>query len=133
MVVFLIGCCLRTRRTPRPIRTDTLFPYTTIFRSTKQRDDDRSENIDHQTAPGHLRNGDIAAGEGDRIGRGASREHKAKRGSQCHGKHQRDRMNAESARSEEHTSELPSLMRNSYAVFCLKTKKSHTHKNSHKT
>src|SRR3546814_3138339 len=36
-----------------------------------------------------------------------------------------------SSRSEEHTSELQSLMRNSYAVFCLKKKKNHKHKHSH--
>src|SRR3546814_17213425 len=79
---------LMIRRPPRSTRTDTLFPYTTLFRSH------------HATA---LRTS-------VRLGR----QHHAFRFSICP-------QNRES-RSEEHTSELQSLMRISYAVFCLKKK-----------
>src|SRR3546814_11643088 len=72
---------LMIRRPPRSTRTDTLFPYTTLFRS-------RGGDADLQ-----------------RRGRGAARRRQR------------------AGRSEEHTSELQSLMRISYAVFCLKKKK----------
>src|SRR3546814_6888971 len=72
------------RRPPRSTRTDTLFPYTTLFRSPR-----------------------CAAGCGARRRPPRSR---------C-------RVRYGGARSEEHTSELQSLMRISYAVFCLKKKK----------
>src|SRR3546814_9296186 len=81
------------RRPPRSTRTDTLFPYTTLFRSDQRLDSP-------QFLPA-LRLG------GDRLS-GAARGHRAL---------------AARRRSEEHTSELQSLMRISYAVFCLKTKK----------
>src|SRR3546814_14669506 len=71
---------LMIRRPPRSTRTDTLFPYTTLFRS-------RSRNYSGR----------------------------ARWGGMCQGRR--------SCRSEEHTSELQSLMRISYAVFCLKKKK----------
>src|SRR3546814_9887129 len=77
---------LMIRRPPRSTRTDTLFPYTTLFRSVF---------------------GVIGAG---------ARAHEA--GPLCAGRGHR--------RSEEHTSELQSLMRISYAVFCLKKKKKNT-------
>src|SRR3546814_5338187 len=80
------------RRPPRSTRTDTLFPYTTLFRSLCG-------------ARFHCRR----LFPGDRCDRGAD----------VGGRGQRD------GRSEEHTSELQSLMRISYAVFCLK-KKRHT-------
>src|SRR3546814_4720156 len=70
------------RRPPRSTRTDTLFPYTTLFRSS------------YPPYPLHPAPG----GDRGSAGRGAFR----------------------GARSEEHTSELQSLMRISYAVFCLK-------------
>src|SRR3546814_7341578 len=73
------------RRPPRSTRTDTLFPYTTLFRSPSRR-------------PVH---------------------HFQKRAWTSFWR-------KEHARSEEHTSELQSLMRNSYAVFCLKKKKLRT-------
>src|SRR6056297_3714157 len=69
---------LMIRRPPRSTRTDTLFPYTTLFRSRPD------EDLGHgRAAPRHPRR----------------------------------------PRSEEHTSELQSLRRISYAVFCLKKKK----------
>src|SRR3546814_1371155 len=71
---------LMIRRPPRSTRTDTLFPYTTLFRSHCRR---------------HHR-------PRDRVGP--------------------ERASMTSGRSEEHTSELQSLMRISYAVFCLKKK-----------
>src|SRR3546814_7265211 len=74
------------RRPPRSTRTDTLFPYTTLFRSA--------------SAPARRRG---AAKAGNRASRSTSAARKTRR-------------------SEEHTSELQSLMRISYAVFCLKKK-----------
>src|SRR3546814_8071063 len=84
------------RRPPRSKRTDTLFPYTTLFRS-------HSHHARHRDRV-HLRT-ELAAGLG------AGRPAHAGGG------------RAGAARSEEHTSELQSLMRISYAVFCLKKKK----------
>src|SRR3546814_8727243 len=102
------------RRPPRSTRTDTLFPYTTLFRSVQALD------AVHDDAPGtrafdvrtHL---DQAVGQvddlrfpcrvldhGGAVGQGSRHQHVL--------------------RSEEHTSELQSLMRISYAVFCLKKK-----------
>src|SRR3546814_10750185 len=87
------------RRPPRSTRTDTLFPYTTLFRS----------QIRTTTTP--LRNG-LTLLPGDRKHAPARMRNFAK--------HKEDeRM----GRLEEHTSELQSLMRISYAVFCLKKKK----------
>src|SRR3546814_3767936 len=92
------------RRPPRSTRTDTLFPYTTLFRSVRRRYADLfvsralcpanctlqpSTALDHSVA---------------RPGAGQGLPHDA------------------GDRSEEHTSELQSLMRISYAVFCLKKK-----------
>src|SRR3546814_9490880 len=83
----IVLCCvffLMIRRPPRSTRTDTLFPYTTLFRSSISR---RSPSSAARTSP---------------------RSSRAKRRTP--------------RRSEEHTSELQSLMRISYAVFCLKKK-----------
>src|SRR3546814_1234975 len=84
------------RRPPRSTRTDTLFPYTTLFRSRDLRRralellrDLAGDGGDRQIAFAEPTGGDV-----DLL-----------------------------ARSEEHTSELQSLMRISYAVFCLKKKK----------
>src|SRR3546814_7574619 len=76
---------LMIRRPPRSTRTDTLFPYTTLFRSLDR-------------------------------GHSASMEWNIKLESLILAQNERWR------RSEEHTSELQSLMRISYAVFCLKKK-----------
>src|SRR3546814_4230872 len=84
------------RRPPRSTRTDTLFPYTTLFRSLRA--DDAAQLL-RQPAPDH----------------GLHAEHDAA-SPRTHHQHLLDRR----ARSEEHTSELQSLMRISYAVFCLK-------------
>src|SRR3546814_1133385 len=92
------------RRPPRSTRTDTLFPYTTLFRSVKVLEVDVARKRIALT-----RRLDDAPGEG-RPGEGKPRD---ERGANRRG----------SGRSEEHTSELQSLMRNSYAVFCLKKNK----------
>src|SRR3546814_11843526 len=90
VILFVIVICviyfvffLMIRRPPRSTRTDTLFPYTTLFRS--------ADIVDFAAATRQL--------SGDAQGCGHN------------------------PRSEEHTSELQSLMRISYAVFCLKKKK----------
>src|SRR3546814_2439716 len=95
------------RRPPRSTRTDTLFPYTTLFRS----------RAGDAAAARSLRDGVLHARGAPahrylRIGAGR------RRGDHPQGRGLRHR------RSEEHTSELQSLMRISYAVFCLKKKTS---------
>src|SRR3546814_3223174 len=92
---FLLFFFLMIRRPPRSTRTDTLFPYTTLFRSTP-----RPPCRDRAPAGRRCRY------RGQRRC-GAAARSRAPR----------------SSRSEEHTSELQSLMRISYAVFCLKKKK----------
>src|SRR3546814_16623400 len=82
---------LMIRRPPRSTRTDTLFPYTTLFRSAG-----------HRHACGH-----------------GSSENTAEDAPSA-------RPSARINRSEEHTSELQSLMRISYAVFCLNKKQKNT-------
>src|SRR3546814_1078720 len=104
------------RRPPRSTRTDTLFPYTTLFRS-------HPHHRPHWTAPRPLclptLQDHACAGAGSRTVRRRSRTVAAE---------YRRRVRPESVlrvaerRSEEHTSELQSLMRISYAVFCLKKK-----------
>src|SRR3546814_6334235 len=83
------------RRPPRSTRTDTLFPYTTLFRSFGAR------CVEFSPSP----RAQVTSGTGT-----ASITPSVKF----------------VVRSEEHTSELQSLMRISYAVFCLKKKKRHT-------
>src|SRR3546814_8346517 len=102
------------RRPPRSTRTDTLFPYTTLFRS-------RSAASARGTARGNRAD---AVGRGDH-GRGACAGGAAAGGGVSDGVSKLTEAEAavELERSEEHTSELQSLMRISYAVFCLKKKK----------
>src|SRR3546814_3273886 len=92
------------RRPPRPTLTDTLFPYTTLFRSPRYRgsDDEPQHSGRRQT---------LWRRQAERLSPLGDRERRD---------HHRDRHRA---RPEEHTSELQSLMRLSYAVFCLKKKK----------
>src|SRR3546814_4147945 len=88
------------RRPPRSTRTDTLFPYTTLFRS--------HAGAAHGSLPLI------------RLPREACRR---RRSFPCpERKYQRPHFAFPEDRSEEHTSELQSLMRISYAVFCLKKK-----------
>src|SRR3546814_3115614 len=97
------------RRPPRSTRTDTLFPYPTLFRSVQQ----------------------------PRLGRRAAATRnrrevpsRAERREDLVARHHRRAVPrvAGIQRSEEHTSELQSLMRISYAVFCLKKKKYETNR-----
>src|SRR3546814_9433761 len=98
------------RRPPRSTRTDTLFPYTTLFRSPLATRPARSRRQLHGRGAQGL-NGDASA-----IG--------ARQPGQLT---ELDALLPKVAgRSEEHTSELQSLMRISYAVFCLKKKKKKT-------
>src|SRR3546814_1519026 len=101
------------RRPPRSTRTDTLFPYTTLFRSRTAATLElrrhweinllalsrQGRPIDGRLRDVRLEAGDVLLLEGD----------------------EKD-LNEAMGRSEEHTSELQSLMRISYAVFCLKKK-----------
>src|SRR3546814_4906805 len=112
-------------RPPRSTRTDTLFPYTTIFRSLFQlhsrrryADEDRSRCARAGRA---RREHDYHAYLGSR--RDGQRPWFSREGA-FHVPGEPDRAPHRGARSEEHTSELQSLMRISYAVFCLKKKKS---------
>src|SRR3546814_4391139 len=91
------------RRPPRSTRTDTLFPYTTLFRSAR---------------PGSPVGGAVRPGQHRDVASAGPRPGAARAGQRVPqpGRH----------RSEEHTSELQSLMRISYAVFCLKKKKNNS-------
>src|SRR3546814_6569570 len=92
------------RRPPRSTRTDTRFPYTTLFRSPRPPRGpaslDVARSAPRRPCPGQK-------GRRDRGGRRSGRP-------------------AKTSRSEEHTSELQSLMRISYAVFCLNKKTKYT-------
>src|SRR3546814_7541434 len=103
------------RRPPRSTRTDTLFPYTTLFRSPASLGREavsdalcRSSCPHNQTTACPDRSGAAAAW----MGRGRRLRERPCLPHQCQPE----------PRSEEHTSELQSLMRISYAVFCLKKK-----------
>src|SRR3546814_2718482 len=108
---------LMIQRTPRSTRTDTLFPYTTLFRSRARREPDAAlrfvaAELQHQAAGA----GEVRDPAAARPGREGLQRDAAQR-------RQRDPGRLPDAhRSEEHTSELQSLMRISYAVFCLKKK-----------
>src|SRR3546814_3813129 len=92
------------RPPPRSTRTDTRFPYTTLFRSTfKHRAVVRNDHADRVEQ--RIDRAIAACGDGLFLAIDLQRQDRALR------------------RSEEHTSELQSLMRTSYAVFCLKKKK----------
>src|SRR3546814_7600597 len=99
------------RRPPRSTRTDTLFPYTTLFRSPQLR---QAIPLGYGTAL-LKRRPDIRAAER------ALASATAQIGVATAMMYPQVSLGA-AARSEEHTSELQSLMRISYAVFCLKKK-----------
>src|SRR3546814_4363556 len=92
------------RPPPRSTRTDTLFPYTTLVRSASRRD---------QVQGALSRDLEAARYAADR----AFRQYDA-----ADPENRLVAAELEVRRSEEHTSELQSLMRTSYAVFCLKKK-----------
>src|SRR3546814_3621020 len=131
------------RRPPRSTRTDTLFPYTTLFRSPvldqrARRDDEAALQLafvdqrrgavgaaQEEVVVGAFEGELHEAGIGDSglgIRKGAMPGASGARGRDRH-RDVNDRKERITARSEEHTSELQSLMRISYAVFCLKKKK----------
>src|SRR3546814_5737932 len=112
------------RRPPRSTRTDTLFPYTTLFRSglifrsfpqqrirTRRRPGRYGARRSRRYAPAVR----LAAGS-----MGIALRNCRDSGGAAHSRRARP---VREERSEEHTSELQSLMRISYAVFCLKKKK----------
>src|SRR3546814_5577894 len=103
------------RRPPRSTRTDTLFPYTTLFRSAVRSGRPRADG------GGGLRRRALRHQPGGRAARTRPGGKRAPRPD--HRAAARGSGNAARHRSEEHTSELQSLMRISYAVFCLKKKK----------
>src|SRR3546814_999316 len=114
MFLFVI-VFLMIRRPPRSTRTDTLFPYTTLFRSVRLR-----HHLGVLPGP---RAEIMLTQEGRILG------DTAWRAGGCHPAHviaQAAATRCIADRSEEHTSELQSLMRISYAVFCLKKKKKKT-------
>src|SRR3546814_10487264 len=110
---------LMIRRPPRSTRTDTLFPYTTLFRSVE------THRLAYSPFASKLGQALLTFGKSRwpcmiaplyfalRLRR------RCFRASFCSG------VRVSFGRSEEHTSELQSLMRISYAVFCLKKKKQH--------
>src|SRR3546814_3149228 len=114
------------RRPPRSTRTDTLFPYTTLFRSYRATYGEAESVAD--LIPFMLG----AFLESDR-GFAKARKAVSLEGPVEAARHRRARRSLSeppsttSQRSEEHTSELQSLMRISYAVFCLKKNNKRTH------
>src|SRR3546814_9385893 len=99
------------RRPPRSTRTDTLFPYTTLVRSGGALCplDGALQDLHHRRGP-YAVDGGLQRPAEDAGGTAAACEIRLR--------HHRNPQ----GRSEEHTSELQSLMRISYAVFCLKNK-----------
>src|SRR3546814_10780016 len=144
-IVFLI-----IRRPPRSTRTNTLFPYTTLFRS--HRSPRRGGSGRRGSGPrtvrlcSRARVRGLLAGEVGRSGRHPRCvEHPARRravlpgrasdrrplaSERLHGDERQPGALGTGPRSEEHTSELQSLMRISYAVFCLKKKHNSTNTSS---
>src|SRR3546814_1999028 len=115
------------RRPPRSTRTDTLFPYTTLFLSP------------HDAHPG--REGSCLAVRAESAERRNTGSHRSLsrhdegpprpfHRQECDDGGDRRRRLSSRPRSEEHTSELQSLMRISYAVFCLKKKTNNTNKST---
>src|SRR3546814_10826294 len=100
------------RRPPRSTRTDTLFPYTALFRSHSPKPHSRLASPRRSYSPGRF----------TRI-RGS--------GGAFTGCCPMPTRRGFCSRSEEHTSELQSLMRISYAVFCLKKKTQLQHHTTH--
>src|SRR3546814_4466507 len=121
------------RRPPRSTRTDTLFPYTTLFRSPHRpprlvalhqvAGEEREHPVRHREVNRQQQ------AEGADLDR---REHQSRILDVQETRVSQQSDEAEE-RSEEHTSELQSLMRISYAVFCLKKKKIKTNQNSEST
>src|SRR3546814_9550801 len=106
------------RRPPRTTRTDTLFPYTTLFRSVHMEDQVGQKRCGHRPGKEVVPTGEMV----DRVRSAVD----ARTDPAFVIMARTDAAASEGvgfSRSEEHTSELQSLMRISYAVFCLKKKK----------
>src|SRR3546814_7928668 len=117
------------RRPPRSTRTDTLFPYTTLFRSFSA----YAQNLSLDIPAGTLSKALVALANASGVQLVSTDLPHALLANGLHGDYTieaaLDALLA-GTRSEEHTSELQSLMRISYAVFCLKKKKQTTENNS---
>src|SRR3546814_17811054 len=112
---FIFFFFLWNRRPPISTRTDTLFPYTTLFRAKPRLRAHATDIRGQRDRPDALR---PAGGQAD--------VPPPQRAGWCRDQHFvgiGPARQSERIRSEEHTSELQSLMRISYAVFCLKKKK----------
>src|SRR3546814_1568812 len=112
------------RRPPRSTRTDTLFPYTTLFRSetAERRRGERLatgfRQLEREVELGGILFGAAVEQRQPAVAMAEKTQHR------CHAVE--IGLQKCGARSEEHTSELQSLMRISYAVFCLKKQKNNT-------
>src|SRR3546814_1991933 len=145
-IMFLCFFFLMIRRPPRSTRTDTLFPYTTLFRSAWGRRMRMARNVFARLRPGRKAKGERSKSAIWYRGRQLIRTVLARRtlavvtmpsavgadekpaGTLYKAPHCGCCEDDLAYRSEEHTSELQSLMRISYAVFCLKKKKKHKRK-----
>src|SRR3546814_7129258 len=105
------------RRPPRSTRTDTLFPYTTLFRSIDLDEGHLLRGLHLHRDIGPDRSGDQVAHSADQLSQVYDLRFEMLAPSEA-----QKATNKNPPRSEEHTSELQSLMRISYAVFCLKKK-----------
>src|SRR3546814_2948287 len=149
LIIFFHLFFLMIRRPPRSTRTDTLFPYTTLFRSFEALEEAHAEQrhaagllADRRRQVVELELADAQGAQGDRGGMHYARgravalavSQPQRRPAEARGVLRRQvdctgpgideegdgRAVHRRLRSEEHTSELQSLMRISYAVFCLK-------------
>src|SRR3546814_9045854 len=116
------------RRQPRSTRTDTPLPYTTLFRSTARYPcaSRRSHACNLAAIAAAL-----PCSHGGRARRRVSVRSRKHGHARTHGRQPAGRRGSREGRSEEHTSELQSLMRISYAVFCLKKNTTQTHTTVH--
>src|SRR3546814_980567 len=115
-------------------RTDTLFPYTTLFRADAWRAEGLSVGFTNGcfdlVHPGHVSLLATARAQCDRLVVGPNSDASTRR---LKGETRPVQAETARARSEEHTSELQSLMRTSYAVFFLKKKTNTQHKKNYTT
>src|SRR3546814_6887411 len=120
------------RRPPRSTRTDTLFPYTTLFRSGarqrlvihhRQIDGASGQRRQQRIGDPAMHRGDARAERKGRIAAPRAGRFGADDAVRAPGQKSAEEQRPIAGRSEEHTSELQSLMRSSYAVLRLKKKK----------
>src|SRR3546814_7555047 len=117
------------RRPPRSTRTDTLFPYTTLFRSLDLRQLVQPGEEDEVLAAGEVVvHGGVLTRESDDRSQLLCITNDVQPCDRRPPRIRPEQRRQDPDRSEEHTSELQSLMRISYAVFCLKKKKKTNHK-----